>query len=88
MLIRAIFWIGLVSILMPRAPDGAALMRGALTSTENTFAPSTLGASSLVVPRRAASGLVAGFENATLQNLLKIKADIEVEQRARAARGG
>lgn len=97
MIFRAIFWIGLVSLLAPREPDLGLGRPGAGTSASSTNVSS--GADRLAAPGRdcgigCAGGL--GFSDLlhlgsnprVAAGLADVKAQIAADQRARAARGG
>jgi len=91
MLFRAVFWMGLVSILMPHEPG---------VSPVEPLRPSTAGE-----PRLSSSDVVAApdsgcsshigycarvstpfdtLQNALLRNLARVKSDIEAQERDRA----
>ena len=98
MIFRAIFWIGLVSLLAPHEPDLGLGRPGAGTSI---FSSSTVPSTA---DRLAAVATDCGFGCAgglglpdlvhlranarVVAGLAKVKADIAADQRARAARQG
>lgn len=95
MIFRAIFWIGLVSLLMPH---GANLGPGHPGTGTGLSLPATLQAASglsrsnKVCEDRAeacAGGLsfLDGLQDETLKGLATVKAEIDADRRARAARG-
>lgn len=73
MLFRAAFWIGLVALLAPRATEFVPHAANASMIT---------GTSLQVVDT---SGSLVTLQDAFLERLLQIRADIEAQQRARAA---
>ena len=72
MLFRAIFWIGLVALFLPRAPDlhantaSAGMFGGLLSPVES-----------------GASGSLEDFQTLIFDRLVQIHADIESQRRAR-----
>jgi hypothetical protein len=95
MIFRAIFWISLVSLLMPRAAD---LGPGHPGTGTGLSLPATLqAASGLSRPNRVcvdraeacAGGLsfLDGLQGEALKGLATVKAEIDADRKARAARG-
>ena len=83
MIFRAVFWIAVVAILMPREPDlglgrpnaSAASIPGALLSR----------LTSLVTPNSANASAAAGqLQAVTFRSLAEVKAEIEEAKRERA----
>ena len=73
MILRAIFWIGLVSILIPRTPElGPARAHDSLLGAARTDHTSLA---------------IATLRVTFLDRLMQIKAEIEADQKARIARG-
>jgi hypothetical protein len=91
MLFRAIFWIGLVSLLMPRERDmGPERMFGIFGygehSQQNSYAP---GSSAGNCPDRQTFCSVTAMTAETLQSeilndLARVKNDIETQEHARS----
>jgi hypothetical protein len=93
MIFRAIFWIGLVSLLMPRAPESGLGRPGAGTSLPSaitSWAATGLSRPGKVCEDHAAAcagGLTFfdSFQSRTLQGLASVKAQIEADRKARGA---
>lgn len=93
MIFRAIFWIGLVSLLMPHQPDLGLGRPGAGTSLPS--AVTSWAASGLSHPgnicadhRTACAGGSAffdSFQNKAVRGLAAVKAEIEADRKARGA---
>jgi len=93
MIFRAIFWIGLVSLLMPREPDLGLGRPGAGTSLPS--AVTSWVATGLSRPgkvcgdhRAACAGGLAlfdSFQSDAIRGLAAVKADIDADRKARAA---
>ncbi len=97
MILRALFWIAVVGVLMPREPD-LGLGRPGTNAVSLLPAPAiawvegTLGA-----PQRAcrdhaqscetALSVMDGLQRAAVSGLAQVKAEIEESQRARALHG-
>lgn len=88
MIFRAIFWIGLVSLLMPHEPDLGFGRPGAGASLPSQIA--SLAASGLPKPGATCSAACAGglglldmFQTATVRSLSQVKADIDASVKAR-----
>ena len=88
MIFRAIFWIGLVSLLMPHEPDLGFGRPGAGASLPSQIA--SLAASGLPKPGATCSAACAGglglldmFQSATVRSLSQVKADIDASVKAR-----
>jgi len=90
MLFRALFWIGVVAVLLPREPDlglgcpdtGAANDAiGIGTGAARQFSEAC-GAQQWVC--NAGVGLLASIQQNTARDLAQVKAEIEADQRARA----
>ena len=94
MIFRAIFWIGLVSLLMPRAADPGPGRPGAgtsLPSAVNSWAVSGLSRPGKVCEDHTAAcagglALLDSFQNHAWQGLAAVKADIEADRKARQNR--
>ncbi|HEY5347353.1 MAG TPA: hypothetical protein VIJ72_04100 [Rhizomicrobium sp.] len=91
MIFRAIFWIGLVSLLMPHEPDLGLGRPGADASLPSRLA--SLATSGLAKPGQACSAACAGglglldmVQGATVRSLAQVKAEIDASVRARRER--
>jgi hypothetical protein len=95
MILRAVFWTGLVSLLMPHGPALGPGHPGAgtgLSFLKNLPAASGLSRPDGVCADRAeacAGGLtfLDSFQGQALKGLATVKAEIEADRKARAARG-
>jgi len=95
MIFRAIFWIGLVSLLMPHVSDLGPGHPGAGTGL--SLPPDLRAVSGLSRPHRvcgdraeACAGglpLLENFQGKALEGLATVKAEIDADRKARAARG-
>ena len=93
MIFRAIFWIGLVSLLMPREPDLGSGHPGAGTSLPSSIAARTASGLSrpdkaCVEPQGSCAGgltLLESFQDQAWRGLALVKAEIEADRKARAA---
>lgn len=100
MIFRALFAIGLVALLTPHEPD-LGLGRpgaGAVPASPVAIFPSASGlsrpdtdclmacAGGPTFPTSLASSLLAGFGQRTARGLAQVKAEIDADRRARAAR--
>lgn len=88
MIFRAVFWIGLVSLLMPHEPDLGLGRPGAGASLPSRIA--SLVAPGLPKPGEACSAACAGglgvldmFQRVTVQSLAQVKTEIDASVRAR-----
>ena len=94
MIFRAIFWIGLVALLMPREPDlgfGRPGAGASLPSTVTSWAAKGLSRPGNVCVDH--TGACAGslalfdtFQNDALRGLAEVKAEIDADRKARAGR--
>ncbi len=98
MILRAIFWIGLVAVLMPHEPDlgfgrpGSADFAGAASWAVSAVAGSKVQ-EQIGDPAKACSGREAlcegalstldSFQNFAVQSLSHVKAQIDAQQKAR-----
>ena len=87
MILRAIFWIGLVALLMPREPDlglgrpaspGAHLFSGVSPALRHRK-----GCDSEEAACTAALGLLDRVKLSSMHSLAEVKAEIEQAERAR-----
>jgi len=94
MILRALFWIAVVAVLMPREPD-LGFGRPGIGSASPDSMLSTVS-SALKAPKAcdgaqgacaAALGLLDRLRGAAVESLAQVKEDIEEAQRERAARG-
>jgi hypothetical protein len=93
MIFRAVFWIGLVSLLMPHQPDLGLGRPGAGTSLPS--AVTSWAASGLSRPGKVcedhtaacAGGLAFfdAFQSKAVRGLAAVKADIDADRKTRAA---
>jgi hypothetical protein len=88
MIFRAIFWIGLVSLLIPHEPDLGFGRPGAGASLPSQIA--SLAASGLPKPGATCSedcaggpGLLDMFQSRTVRSIADVRADIAADMRAR-----
>ncbi len=94
MILRALFWITLVSVVMPREPDLGLGRPGThgLSADALSWASDALSRPSQMCSGRetaCAAGLsfLDSLQNAAVLSLAQVKADIEAQQRARADHG-
>ncbi len=94
MILRALFWIALVSVLMPHEPDlglGRPGTRG-LSSEALSWASSTVSQPDQMCRGRedacaAGLGFLESVQGIAVRSLAQVKADIEAQQRARTSHG-
>ena len=94
MIFRAIFWIGLVSLLMPREPDLGLGRPGAgtsLPSAVTSWAAIGLSRPGKVCEDHTAAcagglALFDSFQSNALRGLAAVKAEIDADRKAREAR--
>lgn len=93
MIFRAIFWIGLVALLMPRHPDlglerpGASLPAPAQLAHIGMSGLAQAGSACERHAQACASGfsLLDGFQDKALRGLAEVKAEIDASRKAHAA---
>ncbi|MGB8364877.1 MAG: hypothetical protein ACLQUZ_02650 [Rhizomicrobium sp.] len=91
MLFRALFWIAVVSVLMPHEPDlglgrpGAhdSLLQSVSSWVGGQAAQSKLNCRNDPASCRAGWSLLDSFQSVTVRSLSEVKADIEEQERAR-----
>ena len=87
MILRAIFWIGLVALLMPREPDlglGRPAAPGAhLFSGVSSALKSRKGCESEAAACTAALGFLDRVKLSSVHSLAEVRAEIEQAERAR-----
>jgi hypothetical protein len=92
MILRAIFWIGLVALLMPHEPDlglgraaapGQALMSG----VSSAFRHNT-SCEGQEVACTAAVGLLERLKISSARSLAEVRSEIDQAERARGTHGG
>ncbi|SRR5258706_8737223 len=91
MLLRAVFWIGLVSLLMPHEPDlgfGRPHAGPALPTVDGAWMKQAVAAPGAVCTQHAAgcqsgASMLDSFRLVALRSLEQVKADIERSQRER-----
>ncbi|HUO91479.1 MAG TPA: hypothetical protein VMU22_01085 [Rhizomicrobium sp.] len=81
MLFRAIFWIGVVAVLLPREPD-LGLPRSARALLPGMKNDTSLDCRDYVESCTAALGVVDTFQSVAVRSLARVKADIEADERA------
>ena len=94
MILRALFWITVVSVLMPREPDLGFGRPGAQTpivQSAASWAQGALSAPNSTCRDHAAACVVAlgaldSLQSVAVRSLAQVKADIEEQERARALR--
>ena len=91
MVMRALFWIALVSVLMPREPDlglGRPNAHGLASDAMSWISQAASQPGQLCQGREAAcaTGLtfLSSLQDIAVRNLAQVKADIEEQQRERA----
>jgi len=89
MILRAIFWIGLVSFLMPREPDlgfgrpGTASLGADASGTMEQLIQSTTVKDACTAHRDACAGTLSvldGFQAFAVRSLDQVRADIEANR--------
>lgn len=91
MLLRAVFWIALVSLLMPREPDLGLGRPGSHGLAEDTLSWASKAPQGLPFCGSnegfcsSALAMLESLRTNTLRSLAEVKADIEAQQRERAA---
>jgi hypothetical protein len=93
MIFRAIFWIGLVALLMPREPDlgfGRPGAGASLPSTLTSWAAHGLSRPGHVCADHTeacagASTLLDSFQSDALRGLAEVKAQIDADRKSRGA---
>ncbi|HEY5047703.1 MAG TPA: hypothetical protein VII49_06790 [Rhizomicrobium sp.] len=88
MVLRALFWITLVSVLMPREPDlgfGRPGIQGLPSEAVSRAGQICRGREA---PCTAGSSFLESVQGSAFRTLVQVKADIEAQQRVRAARRG
>lgn len=89
MIFRAIFWIAVVAILMPREPDlglgrpGAHAGAGFLSTIGQLLQPGQSSCAGHQLACVAASGAVSQLQGTAFQSLAQVKAEIEEAKRER-----
>lgn len=92
MILRAIFWIAVVAVLMPREPDlglgrpGADAPSALLSRFENLFTPSATTCGNDPVACLAANSARADIPDITTRGLAEVKAEFDEARRERAGR--
>ena len=95
MILRAAFWIALVSVLMPHEPDlglGRPSAQNSPVTQSIAWATSALAKPNQACQSReatcaAALSLLDSFQGVAVRSLSQVKAEIEQQQRERAMRG-
>jgi hypothetical protein len=94
MILRALFWITVVSVLIPHEPDlgfGRPGAQGSIVQSATSWAQTSLAAPNSVCKDHAtacvaALGVLDSVQSVAVQSLAQVKADIEEQQRERALR--
>ena len=94
MILRAIFWIAVVSVLIPHEPDlgfGRPGAQGSVVQSATAWAQSSLSAPNSACKDHvsacgAALGILDSVQSVAVQSLSQVKAEIEEQQHARALR--
>jgi hypothetical protein len=85
MLFRAIFWIGVVAVLMPREPDLGLGRPGASRAlASNLERDADLNCRDYGRTCETALGFADTFQSFAVKSLAQVKADIEEDERATA----
>ena len=94
MIFRAIFWIAVVAILMPREPDLGLGRPGATATTSlsgaifselySLFEPGSANCKNHEMACIAASGAASQLQHTAFRSLAEVKAEIEEAKRERA----
>jgi hypothetical protein len=94
MILRAIFWITLVSVLMPHEPDLGLGRPGThgLSSDARSWASSAVSQPGQMCRGREAAcaeglSFLDSLQSVAVHSLAQVKADIEAQQRARSVHG-
>jgi hypothetical protein len=92
MILRALFWIGLVALLMPHEPDlglgRPAAPADSLVSGVSSALKQPKSCDGAEAACFAALGLLDRLKLSGLHGLAQVKSDIEDAERVRTARGG
>ncbi|MGD0864317.1 MAG: hypothetical protein ABSA49_02050 [Rhizomicrobium sp.] len=94
MILRAIFWITVVSVLIPHEPDlglGRPGAQSSIAQSAASWATSALSAPNSMCKDHAAAcvtalGALDSVQSVAVRSLAQVKADIEEQERARALR--
>lgn len=92
MILRAIFWIAVVAVLMPREPDlglgrpGASAPSALLSRFESLFAPSDSACGNDPIACVAANSARVNLPDITTRGLAEVKAEFDQARREREAR--
>jgi hypothetical protein len=95
MILRAVFWIAVVSLLIPREPDlgfGRPGAQGSVLQSASSWAQNSLAAPGSACKDHASTcvaalGILDSVQSLTVRSLAQVKAEIEEQQRERALRG-
>jgi hypothetical protein len=82
MLLRAVFWIGLVSLLMPHEPDLGFGRPGtpAAAAAPSIRALVESGGQSACGAKDCAGGLLSGFQSIAMRSMDEVRADLEAHR--------
>ncbi|MDE3114525.1 MAG: hypothetical protein KGL26_02885 [Pseudomonadota bacterium] len=95
MILRALFWVGVVAVFMPHEPDlglgrpAATLLPPAIANMVDSF----LGAPQKACHEHAQGcagtlGVIDALQGAAISSLAQVKAEIEASERQSTRRGG
>jgi hypothetical protein len=93
MILRAIFWIAVVAVLMPREPNlglgqpGLSSAGSLLSKLSSEVSAPGQACQGRKMACAAASGAIGQFHNIALQSLGQVKAEIEAQKHQRLAAG-
>jgi hypothetical protein len=94
MILRAVFWIAVVAVLMPREPDlglgrpgaGVSSPSALLSRLTSMIAPAQSDCQDNAVACAAANGLPSNLPDVTYRSLAEVKAEFDEAKREREAR--
>jgi hypothetical protein len=95
MILRAVFWIAVVSLLIPREPDlgfGRPGAQGSILQSAASWAQTSLATPNSACKDHtsacvAALGILDSVQSVAVRSLAQVKTEIEEQQRERALRG-
>jgi hypothetical protein len=87
MILRAIFWISVVAVLMPREPDlGLGRPSATAPAARDLQASSQIDCKAYAKACTTAFSLLDTFQSVAVRGLADVKADIEHQQKTAGAR--
>jgi hypothetical protein len=84
MLFRALFWIGVVAVLMPREPD-LGLPKSARAFLPGMKSETDLDCRDYGKTCETTLNIVDAFQSVAVKSLARVKADIQADERAHPA---